>query len=473
MGQYLGDPPEGAGVSEIEYQSRMGPSDALMWAIEKDPGLRSTITSVATFDRPLDRERLLVTMERATRVVPRLRQRVRSNPLSVAPPRWETDPNYDLAYHVRFGHLGGSADLRDLLDAARPIAMQGFDRARPLWEMVVLDGLEGGRSGVVLKVHHAITDGVGAVQMMLEMFDFTAEGTEREMPDAPEPVVMGQTARFLDAAAHQTRRQLGMARSMIGNSLLAIADPVGSATRATAITSSATRLLAPSSDCLSPIMTGRSLSVYFDTLTLPLAAMKAAASKGDAKLNAAFVAGVAGGFRRYHEAMDAPVGQLRMAMPINVRTAESETTAGNQFVPARMVVDVSETDPEAMIRQVAGQVDGVRSEPGLRLTDTLSDVLTRLPTTTTTALFGSMLRGVDFTTSNVPGAPMPVYLAGAELEGQFALGPMSGAGANITLLSYCDDVNVGINLDPAAVTDPELMVASIRDSFDEVVALAD
>src|SRR4051795_8735880 len=109
-------------VSEsLRYDNRMSDADALMWTIEKDPLLRSTITAVAVLDRSPDPQRLVDSLERATRLVPRLRQRVMSNSLSIAPPRWEFDPHYDLTYHLRWMRAPGDGTLRDLLDIAQPI----------------------------------------------------------------------------------------------------------------------------------------------------------------------------------------------------------------------------------------------------------------------------------------------------------------------------------------------------------------
>src|SRR5262249_16109268 len=159
------------GMAEsMRFEHRMSDADALMWTIEKDPQLRSTITAVAVLDRSPDRDRLIESVERASRFVPRLRQRVASNPLRIAPPRWEADPNCDLNYHLRWARAGGDGSLRDLLDMAQPIAMQGFDRARPLWEFVAVDGLADGRAGLIIKIHHAITDGVGAVKIAMHLF---------------------------------------------------------------------------------------------------------------------------------------------------------------------------------------------------------------------------------------------------------------------------------------------------------------
>ena len=84
-----------------------------------------------------------------------------SLPLGVAPPRWEVDPHFDLRYHVRWMRAVGAGTTRELFDIAEPIAMQGFDRARPLWELTVVEGLADERAAVIMKIHHSITDEVG------------------------------------------------------------------------------------------------------------------------------------------------------------------------------------------------------------------------------------------------------------------------------------------------------------------------
>jgi diacylglycerol O-acyltransferase len=232
------------------------------------------------------------------------------------------------------------------------------------------------------------------------------------------------------------------------------------------------RLLAPAFDPLSPIMRERSLSVHFDTVTAPLPELKAAAKLADGRLNDAFVAAVTGGLRRYHERHHAPVSALRMSMPINIRGGDTEGLAGNQFVPARFTVPVGIADPVERMRALRDLVTAQRGEPALAATEAVAGVLNRLPTAVTTQLFGSMLKGIDFITSNVPGAPIPVYLAGAKLEANFAFGPLAGAAVSTVLLSYQDELHVGVNVDPAAVPDPDVLLACLREGFDEIVKLA-
>ena len=153
------------------FEHRMSDADALMWHIEQDPILRSTITVVWLLDRPPDRQRLDDKIERATRVIPRLRQRVVSNPLSIAPPRWEVDPHFDLSFHCRFLKAVRDGSHRAVLDMAQVIAMQGFDRARPLWEFYVVDQLADGGAAMIMKLHHSISDGVGLVHMTSNMVE--------------------------------------------------------------------------------------------------------------------------------------------------------------------------------------------------------------------------------------------------------------------------------------------------------------
>jgi WS/DGAT/MGAT family acyltransferase len=457
----------------MRFEQRMSDSDALMWTIEKDPLLRSTITAVLILDSNPDRARLLERLERGSRLVPRLRQRVVGNPLSIAPPRWEVDPYFDLGYHVRWMRAPGQGTVQDVLRVAEPIAMQGFDRARPLWELTVVEDVADGRAAIILKIHHAITDGVGAVKIGLVLFDLERDpaGAPELMPEAPEARVLSMAERLVDAMQHERRRQLGVARRMPASAGSAVgaltAGPAGAARSVSAMAASVGRLLSPATTPLSPLMTGRSLSLHFDTIDVPLPDAKAAARQAGGRLNDVFVAAVLRALRAYHEKHGHDVDSLRMAMPINIRNDETADLAGNQFAPARFSVPLIIDDPIAHMTTIRDLVAAQRAEPALALVEPLASVLYRLPATLSTKLFGSLLRGVDFVTSNVPGVPVPVFFAGARMEAQYPFGPLSGSAANFTLLSYVDRLHIGVNTDAAAVPDPELLHACLLDGFAE------
>lgn len=460
---------------DIHFEDRMSDEDALMWNIEKDPALRSTITTVMTFDSVIPHAALQRRIERLSRVIPRLRQRVRSNPLSIAPPRWEVDPHFDLNFHLWWTRCPGKRGLADVLELAEPIAMSGFDRARPLWRTIVVEGMKGGGSAIIMKVHHSITDGVGGVALMLELFDGTPDAPERDMPDPPKVHVMSQPERIVDAYNYERRRQLEFLRRSVTGGVSglagALSNPAGTVSGATQLAASVGRVLRPVAHPMSPLMTGRSLSCEFDTLTLPLDATKAAAKAAGGKLNDAFVAGIAMGLADYHRHHGIECDELRMSIPINVRK-DGEAVAGNAFVPARIELNVGLDDPVEMMCHVREMVTNARHEPANDLVEPVSNILNRLPTTATTALFGSMVKGVDFTTSNVPGAPIPLYLAGVELTGQYPFGPLAGTATNITLLSYQNNLNIGINSDPAAVEDAPLLTSCCRAAYDRILASA-
>ena len=460
----------------MRFEQRMSDADALMWRNEKDPMLRSTIVAVTILDGPPDRTRVAARLERTSRLVPRLRQRVVHSPLSLAPPRWEVDPNFDLSYHLRWYGAPGRGGLDAALRVAEPMAMQGFDRSRALWEFSVIEGLADGQAAAILKLHHAISDGVGAVQIAMNLFDLERDPAgEDPLPDAPAIEVLTMPARFADAFAHEGRRLSGILRrlpSSLGSAVRSAAtDAVGSGRSVVDTASSMGRMFGPATRPVSSLMSGRSLSNHFEALSQPLEGLKAAARLADGRLNDAFVAGVIGGLRRYHDHHGVPVDELRMTMPINVRDAGNANLAGNSFAPARLLVPMTIDDPVARMRVIHDLVIRQRAEPAMAIVEPMALIVHRLPTSVSTALFQSMLRGQDFITSNVPGVPVPVYFGGSQILAQYPFGPMSGAATNLTLLSYQDQIHIGINTDPAAIPDHEVFLNCLQDSFDEISKL--
>jgi diacylglycerol O-acyltransferase / wax synthase len=458
----------------VRFEERMSDGDALMWNIERDPLLRSTITVVWLTDRAPERARLERKVERATRTIPRLRQRVLPNPLALAPPRWDVDPYFDLTAHLSWHKAPGDGSLRALFDFAQPIAMRHFDRARPLWELAVVEGLAGGRAALVLKLHHSISDGMGLVRMTEALVERAREApaVAREAPEAPLPREWPQLALARDELRHEWRRQVGRMRR-VGEGLVdAARRPLGAASDLRRALASLRRGLAPVGEPLSPLLRGRSLSVRFDAVRVPLAALRAAGKKADGTLNDAFVAAVCGGLRRYHEAHGKPVGELRMTMPVNVREGEDADRAGNQFAPARFAVPIAMPDPVERMRAIGARVKRERAEPLLGFLEGVAGVLNRLPTSLSVSLFGSMLKGIDFVTSNVPGPRREVFTAGAKMDEVYGFGPLSGAALSVTLFSYAGTCYLAASSDPAAVPDPDRLRDCLEAGFGEVIGVA-
>ena len=454
---------------------RMGAFDAVMWGIEDDPVLRSVIVAMVTTETVPDRRALTERVERLTRVVPKLRQCVIGNPLSLIPPRWVTDPDFDLDYHLRWMALPpGEQDLAGALRIAERAAEQDFDRDRPLWELTVATGLGEG-AAIVLKLHHAITDGVGGMMLAATLFDLAEDAPDLgPMPDAPAPGdrldPVQRVAHGIDYEVQESRGLLqGIAGYGVDLARRAVADPVGSLQGAGAFAASAARLLAPASEPLSPVMTGRSLDVRCALLHAPLADLKAAGKSVGGTLNDAFMAVVARGLRAYHADLGSEVDALRVNMPVNMRT-DGESAGGNAWVPARFALPLVGATPQDTMRQLHPLLLAARTEPALPVSTVVYRLLCTLPNPLATSIAGGLMKGTDVAATNVPGPPFPVYVAGARVTRLVPFAPKGGASLNVALMSYDGTAFLGITMDPVAVSDPDLLVACLSSALTAVIA---
>ncbi|MEZ5114805.1 MAG: wax ester/triacylglycerol synthase family O-acyltransferase [Candidatus Nanopelagicales bacterium] len=459
-------------------EDRMGAFDAVMWGVEDDPLLRSVIVVLVVLESPPDVPTGTARVERLTREVPALRQRVIGNPMSLVPPRWETDPNFDLSYHLRWVRAPRTdGTLRPVLDMAAQMAEQDFDRDRPLWEMTLVTGLDGDRAALLFKIHHSVTDGVGGMRIAASLFDFTPAPRDDlgPEPDVPALNVLDPIRRVLNGVEYETRTAVDQVRGAVDGGLdlvrKAVSDPVGTAGAATAFAASAGRLLAPAGTPLSPVMTGRSLSVRLDLLEYSLDDLKRAGKAVGGTLNDAFIAAVAGGLRSYHDYHGQTPQALRINMPVNLRSKDDSRAGGNAWVPARFPLPIDQEDAGARIKALHPLLKQARSEPALPISGQVFRVLATLPQPVTTAVAGGLMKGTDVAATNVPGPPFPVYLAGAKVLQLVPFAPKAGAAVNIGLMSYDGRAEIGINIDTQAVPDAERLVRYLDQAFGDVLAV--
>lgn len=455
-------------------QRALSDSDAIVWIVERDPALRSTIIGLALLDRVPDFDDLRVRVERTTRLVPKLRQTVQATTPDGGSPVWVTQPDLDLDRHLRRSACPAPGTRSEVLALAEAAVMQAFDPSRPLWEMQLIEGVGDG-AVLLIKVHHAITDGMGAFQIAAHLLDLERDPEEQPpLPEAPAGDARPGLALALESASD--RLQAAGARwfdvvNGARKSLVGIATDPASITTALSTVPGVARLLAPAGARRSPLF-GRpaSTSWRLGTLDIGLADLKAAGRAVDCTLNDAFLGVVSGALQRYHDHQGAPVEALRITMPVSVRRGDDDE-AGNRFTPVRFDLPVGIADPAERLRTLDDLAKARRSDPALALTDTLAAVLNGLPAPVVTSIFGTMLKGVDLVASNVPGSPVPLFLAGAEVTRLYPFAPPTGAALSITLVSHNGICCIGVEVDPANVTDPELFMSCLRAAADEVVAL--
>ena len=451
----------------------MRASDAFSWYMERDPALRSTIVVTAWLDRAPDWDVLVGRVDRISRLMPSLRQHVVESPFRLTVPRWTCDPDFDLHWHLSRVSAPPPGTRDAVLQIARRSAMAAFDRARPLWEVTLVEGMESGEAALIVKLHHSLSDGVGAMRMLAIVADLQREPADLgEMPPVPTAETPGWLGQITGTVGSMAGSTAALAWSGAGATIPAliryVRDPVGQAGGALAMARSVYRTAAPNSAAMSPLMLKRAMTRHLAMTEVSLDALKKAAKTVDGTVNDAYLAAIAGGLSRYHERHHAAVGSLRAMMPINLRSGK-DTDWGNRITLQRLTVPVGEPDPAARMRALHCVAQAARAEPSLSVTGAIAGALNMLPV----GYVGGILKHVDFLASNVPGAPVPVYLAGSKVTGIFAFGPTIGASVNITLMSYNGSCDIGINIDTAAVPDPDVLLACLRESFAEITALGD
>jgi WS/DGAT/MGAT family acyltransferase len=425
--------------------SGMRASDAFSWSMERDPSLRSTIVAIAGLEHSPDWAELCARTDYATRMVPAFRQCVVPPGRPFARPSWIDDPRFDLSWHLRRVDAPAPHTPDTVLTIARNALMAAFDPARPLWEFTLVEGLEGGRAALVMKLHHALTDGIGGIELAMYLFDPAGPVPE----NGPEVVVEPAPRRGLVARAASALRQ-----------------PAGIVTDGVETVRSIARTVAPVNRTLSPLMVERSAIRRLDALELRLDDLKRAASAADGSVNDGFMAAVAGGVARYHERLGTFVDDLRVTLPISIRKPD-DPPGGNRITLIRFLVPAAGPDTATRIRAIEQVCRRARNERSLRYVEPIAATLNLLPR----VAVASILKHVDFLATDIPGFPGPIDLVGVRVERCVAYGPTVGTAVNCALLSYDGVCGIGVSVDSAAVEFPALLTECLREGFEDVLAL--
>lgn len=440
--------------------------EALMWRAERDPRLRSDGVVMDLLDSTPDWDRLVSAHDWGTRLAPRLRQRVQEDALHLGPPAWVAT-DLDLGHHLTRVRLDGT---RSLLDVAQELHASAFDRERPLWRAVLVEGLPDGKSAYLLKFHHAMADGQGAMQL----FDLVHSDRAEPRPDKqapPSPPVEHVTGPGL-AADRSTAMVRGLgataARGLLGLAGKAVRTAVAPLD-AVAYATSLARVTAPAGTP-SPLMRERGLARDLRMLEVDFKALQAAGRAAGGSLNDAYLAALLGGLRRYHDKHGTQVGDLPVALPVSLRDG-GHSLGGNRFAGAYIAGPAGIADAADRIAQVRRRVLRVRREPALDFLGAAAPLVSRMPPQLLAQLSLRATSGLDLQASNIPGMRRQAYIAGARIERMYVFGPVPGCAVMTTLLSHDGACCVGVVSDSLAVPDPDVLLDCLTDGFAEVLAL--
>lgn len=431
-------------------------ADRSSLAAEQGP-VTMTVGGVLVFEAGpgLEHARVLERVGQRLHLIPRYRQRLQSPAPGVTNPVWVDDEQFDLGWHVRRAALpapGGPDQLGELVGQE---LSRRLDRSRPLWELTVIEGVAGGeRVALLAKMHHALVDGVAAVDIGTVLLDPTEEPLDLPAPDGP------WEARPYDRARHLAR--LSLEPMVRGQRLLAdgaqralaATDPRRAAAelrRATELVAelARTRPQAPMTPLNRPIGPNR----RYATARAGLAELKAAAKAHGATVNDGILAVVAGALRQYLAA-DPPRGRPVALVPVSVR--QPGEAGGNRVSTLLVDLPTDEADPIARLTTIHAAMRDLKDSAAVRAGALIVGASGWAPPLVSSALARAMsgVRAFNLVVSNVPGPQQPFWLNGQRLLGAYPAVPLnpSNQGLTIGVLSYDGGVHFGLladrDLDP-------------------------
>ena len=426
-----------------------------------------------------DKVRALI--QRRLHLIPQFTRRLARVPFDLAHPVWVEDPDFDLDYHLRRLAAPAPGSYHELADLAGDIASRPLDRSRPLWEMYIVEGLEHGHIGVIAKMHHSTIDGVSGANLMVYLFDL--EQNPSEEPEGPErePEKMPSDAELLAYAMRSRLKRRASMFSIVPKAGQAAVNVVRNRRSSDTVNPPAP-LTAPRTSFNGAITPHRKVAYSIASLS----DVKAIKNAFGTTVNDVVLAIVGGGMRRYLERKgELPDKSLISTVPISVRPPEGEDPGvGANKVSAMftsLATDVA--DPVERLHKIHEVTKGAKEEHNA----IGADMLQSLTEFAAPRLFGLAMRFYSGTKlanrgpvihnlviSNVPGPPFPLYFAGAKLVSLFPMGPVfEGAGLNITVISYMDDIDIGLMVARESVPDVWDMAADIEESLAELKKAAD
>jgi WS/DGAT/MGAT family acyltransferase len=453
----------------------LSPEDLGFWYADQ-PRQRTTMAMLLLLDRRPDPARLRAAALRMVESVPRLRQRVVDAPFDVALPRWETDPTFDLDFHVRRYALAGDYDdLEALFHTIGPIYERPFDRTRPLWEMLEIDR-PGAGAAIFFRLHHAVADGVGGNAILAALTDAERDAAPlpppaEKAPGAwPEPSAAAALARALRDRLEQDAGRVG---SLAGAAWDALREPA-SLLRAGRI---AGALLAdlrhPRESPLRDFGRARRLS-GIDLPFAPLREAKRALGGQMIDVMLTAVAGAAGAWHAAHRLRS--VTELNTLVPINLRPPAAQGLAagvGNRATGIVVRLPIRIRDPRARFRAVHRRVTERKEHPAATFFPVVASLLAALPRPLYRAVAYQSSQAIELIVTNVPGVPVARYLAGAEIQAAYPFAPVAPhCPVSIALYGYRDRLYVGLDADATSLPDLDAFRRLLARSFEEVVEAA-
>ncbi len=448
---------------------RLSSTDVSFLAAERaqTPAHSGTVQVFQAPDDGFDYDRLFTLIRERIAFVPRYRQRLRSVPGHVANPVWVDDTDFDLTYHVRRSALPRPGTDEQLAELVARIMSRRLDRDRPLWEVYLVEGLEGNRLAILSKTHLAMVDGRGGIDIAQVMLDISPQ-PRSSRPDTWSPHSSPTSAELLLGVAGDFLRRPTAAVDLVKGG---VSEVRTTAQRLLAAAEGAVQVVrqAASPAPPSPLNPEIGKARRFATIDLDLAHLKRVKDYHGTTVNDVVLAVVTGALREWLLMRGEVVRTsttLRAIAPLSV-TGPDEADGPNHVAPFVVDLPVGEPSPVVRLQRIAYAMralpDVGRPVPALEIAGvagfappTLHELGARTATEAPSRVYNLMI-------TNVPGPQVPLYAAGALLVGSYPVVPLTrGHGLGVGVTSYNGGVFLGLNADRDAIGDLDLLATEIR-----------
>lgn len=460
----------------MPYYERLSALDASFLGFE-DENLHMHVGGVLIFDSaPLrnadggvDIDRIRLAIASRLHLVPRFRQRLAFVPYEGSPV-WVDDDRFRLAYHVRHSALPRPGDDRQLKRFVGRIMSQALDRKRPLWEMWVVEGLDGDRFALVSKTHHCMIDGISGADLMSVILSPFPE----EEPGMPEP----WSPRPRPTGVHLIADALARRADQPREAVRAIYETLSDRQRLQEVTDKAAAMIDAFAPALNPAsVTPVNIEVgphrRFDWTEMRVADLKVVKNILGGTLNDVVLATVAGALRRFFikRGTDPDELDVRAMCPVSVRSHDQRGALGNRVTQMAVPLPVNVSDPIKRMNIVRESTKDIKeSKQALG-----GEVLTAISEWTVpnllvqAARLASRVRPFNLIVTNVPGPQIPLYMLGSEMRASYPVVPLfDNLGVVIGLFSYNGGLYWGLNADWEHVPDLHDLITMLELSFGEL-----
>ncbi len=440
-------------------------------------GAHMHIASTLIFEGPTpEYEELLDHVASRLHLVPRFRQKLRFVPFGLGNPVWEDDPHLNLEYHVRMTALPAPGSEEQLRTLAARVFSQQLDRSKPLWEMWLVDGLEGDRFGIVAKSHHCLVDGVSGVDITTVLFDTEREPTppqsnEHWLP-GPEQTSTSLLAETVVERLTDPREAIDGIRSLVNGPRRVASRLAGGLSAIGSLAGAG--LGAPRSPFNVEIGPHR----RFVFVRGDLARLKRIKDRLGGTVNDVVLAAVTGALGRYLRGHGNAVSdlELRAMVPISIRTADESGALGNRVSAMMAPLPVWCDDPVKRLRVIRESMGDLKDSKQAMGATMLSELTDFAPPTIAgqAARLQSRQRFFNLVVTNVPGPQFPMYVLGREMQAVFPMVPLAARQAVcVGIISYNGQINFGLVGDFDAMPDLDRLGDDLAASINELAEAAE